>query len=70
MKITVQRGRKFILMGDLDNSLVQRFEAGASFIIPANTWHMEWWEEETVEEIEMMAPWKTERATPITPRKN
>jgi len=69
MKITVLSGRKFILMGNLDKSIVQRFDAGSSFVIPADTWHLEWWEEETVEEIEIMAPWKTERATPITPRK-
>ena len=69
MKVTVQKGKKFILMGDLDKAQVQRYEKGASFVIPANTWHLEWWEEETVEEIEIMAPWKTERATPITPRK-
>jgi quercetin dioxygenase-like cupin family protein len=69
MKITVRRGRKFILMGNLDKSIVRRFDVGSSLLIPANTWHMEWWEEVTVEEIEIMAPWKTERATSITPRK-
>jgi hypothetical protein len=68
MKITVKRGRKFILMGDLDNAKVQRFEAGSTFVIPANTWHVEWWETETVEEIEIAAPTRTERATPATPR--
>lgn len=68
MKITVRSGRKFILMGDLDTAKVQKFEAGSTFVIPANTWHMEWWENETVEEIEIMAPTRTERATPLTPR--
>ena len=68
MKITVKSGRKYILMGDLDNAKVQRFEAGSTFVIPANTWHVEWWETETVEEIEIMAPTRTERATPTTPR--
>lgn len=68
MKITVKSGRKFILMGDLEVAKVQRFEAGSTFVIPANTWHVEWWETETVEEIEMIAPTKTERATPATPR--
>jgi len=29
---------------------------------------MEWWETETVEEINIIAPWTTERATPSTPR--
>ena len=69
MHIKVVSGRKFIIMGDLDESKVQRFEAGTSFVIPRDTWHVEWWEEETVEEIEMLAPVQTKRATPETPRK-
>jgi mannose-6-phosphate isomerase-like protein (cupin superfamily) len=69
MHIKVASGRKYIIMGNLDSSKVQRFDAGSSFVIPANTWHMEWWEEETIEEIDMMAPSKTQRATPLTPRK-
>jgi quercetin dioxygenase-like cupin family protein len=68
MRITVKSGRKFILMGDLENAKVQRFEAGSTFVIPANTWHVEWWETETIEEIEITAPTRTERATPATPR--
>lgn len=68
MRIKVVSGRKFILMGDLDNTKVQVFEAGSSFVIPANTWHVEWWETETVEEIDIVAPWTTERAAPSTPR--
>ena len=68
MRIKVVSGRKFILMGDLNNAKVQVFEAGSSFIIPANVWHVEWWEAETVEEIDIIAPWTTERATPTTPR--
>jgi mannose-6-phosphate isomerase-like protein (cupin superfamily) len=69
MHIKVLSGRKYIIIGNLDTSKVQRFDAGSSFVIPANTWHLEWWEEETVEEIDINAPWKTERATPSTPRK-
>jgi uncharacterized RmlC-like cupin family protein len=68
MRIMVKSGRKFILMGDLETAKVQRFEAGSTFVIPANTWHVEWWETETVEEIEITAPTRTERATPATPR--
>ena len=68
MRITVRSGRKFILMGDLETAKVQRFEAGSTFVIPANTWHVEWWETETVEEIEITSPTRTERATPMTPR--
>lgn len=69
MRIKVVSGRKFILTGDLDNAKVQIYEAGSSFVLPANVWHVEWWETETVEEIEITAPWTTERATPSTPRK-
>lgn len=68
MKITVKSGRKFILMGDLNTAKVQVFEAGSTFVIPANTWHVEWWETPTVEEIEMVAPTTTIRALPSSPR--
>ena len=68
MQIKVVSGRKLILMGDLENAKVQIFDAGSTFTIPANVWHLEWWETETVEDITILAPWKTERATPATPR--
>jgi hypothetical protein len=68
MKITVKSGQKFILMGDLNATKVQRFDVGSTFTIPAGTWHVEWWETETVEEIEVVSPMKTERASPATPR--
>lgn len=70
MSITVRSGRKFILMGDLDNARVQRFDAGSSFTIPAHTWHVEWWETDTVEEIEGTGPMQTEEASPKTPRQS
>jgi len=70
MKITVRFGRKFILMGDLDNARVQRFDAGSTFTIPANTWHVEWWETETLEEVEGIGPMQTEHASPETPRQD
>lgn len=68
MHIKVISGRKFILMGNIATAKVQVFETGASFVIPANTWHVEWWETETVEEIEIISPMRTERAMPSTPR--
>jgi len=68
MKITVKSGKKFILMGDLNTAKVQMFETGSTFVIPANTWHVEWWENETVEDIEMTAPTTTIRAVPSSPR--
>jgi beta-lactamase superfamily II metal-dependent hydrolase len=68
MRIAVRSGRKFILMGDLETARVQRFEAGSSLVIPADTWHVEWWETETLEEIQGIGPMLTEQATPSTPR--
>ena len=67
-RMTIKSGRMFILMGDLETAKVQRLDAGMTFVIPANAWHVEWWETETVVEVETTAPAKTERATPATPR--
>jgi hypothetical protein len=67
-RVTVRSGRKFILLGDLTKTTAQIYEAGSSFTIPANTWHVEWWETDTIEEIEGTGPMLTERATPSTPR--
>ncbi len=69
LRLTVKSGRQFILMGDLATARLQTIEAGATLLIPANTWHAEWWEEETVVEVEGTGPMRTERATPQTPRK-
>lgn len=68
MRIVVRSGRKFILMGDLETARVQRVEAGSSLVIPAGTWHVEWWETDTVEDIEGSGPMLTEQASPSTPR--
>ena len=56
------------VMGDLETAKVQRLDAGATIVIPANTWHVEWWETETVIEAETIAPTGTERAMPASPR--
>jgi hypothetical protein len=37
-------------------------------VIPAGVWHVEWFESDTITEIEIVAPWETERASPETPR--
>ena len=68
MRITIKSGRLYILMGDLETAKLQRFDAGSKLVIPANTWHVEWWENEMVAEVETTAPTRTERATPSTPR--
>ena len=61
MHIRVISGRQFILMGDLEHAQVQRFDAGATFVIPAGTWHVEWFEEDTLVELFGTGPMRTER---------
>ena len=56
-------------MGNLENARLQVIEPGSPLTIPANTWHAEWWESETVVEVEGTGPMRTEYATPATPRK-
>lgn len=68
MRITVLSGRQFILMGDLETARAQRFDPGTTFVIPAGVWHVEWFESETIVEIEINEPWDTEIASPATPR--
>jgi hypothetical protein len=67
MHIKVIEGVQFILMGDLETAHAQRFEAGTSFVIPANTWHVEWFETDTMVEISGIGPMRTERP-PAVPR--
>ena len=67
-RVTVKSGRLFIMMGDLETAKLQRFDAGATVVIPANTWHVEWWEGDIVAEVEQTAPSRTERPTPTSPR--
>lgn len=68
MRITVLTGRQYILMGDLDRARVQHFDPGTTFVIPAGVWHVEWFESETLAEIEIAASSTTEIASPATPR--
>ena len=66
MWIKVLSGRQFILMGDLEHAQVQRFDVGSTFVIPANTWHVEWFEEDTLVEIFGVGPMRTERPPTVT----
>ena len=68
LRLTVKSGRQFIWMGDLATAKLQTIEPGKTLTIPANTWHVEWWETETVVEVEGTGPMRTERASPLTPR--
>jgi hypothetical protein len=66
MWIKVLSGRQFILMGDLEHARVQRFDAGTTFLIPAKTWHVEWFEEDTLVELFGVGPMRTERPPAVT----
>jgi len=66
MWIKVLSGRQFILMGDLEHAQVQRFDAGTTFVIPAKTWHVEWFEEDTLVELFGVGPMRTERPPVVT----
>ena len=62
MTVHVVSGRKLIVMGNpLDNAHVRTYPRGATFVIPKGTWHVEWWDEDTVEEISGDGPLLTER---------
>lgn len=66
-RVTVKSGRVFIMMGELETAKLQRFDAGSTFVIPANTWHVEWSEGDFVADVEQTSPSRTERP-PDVPR--
>jgi len=50
----------FIIIGEpLEASRAQRFSTGSSFVVPANTLHEEWWDEESLLEAEGVGPMET-----------
>lgn len=58
--VKVLSGAIFIIIGEpLDSSRAQRFATGSNFIVPANTLHSEWWDEESVLEAEGVGPMET-----------
>ena len=63
--IKVLSGSMFIILGEpLDKSRVKRFPAGSAFVIPAQAWHDEWWDEETVLEVDGVGPLETTNKNP------
>lgn len=68
VRVTVRTGSEFILMGNLDTARVQRFDAGTTFLIPAGTWHVEWFETRTLVDMEGVGPRRIEWASPAVPR--
>ena len=60
VQVKVLSGSMFIIIGEpLESSRAQRFAAGSGFVVPAHTWHDEWWDEETVLEAEGVGPLET-----------
>ena len=58
--VKVLSGSMFIIIGEpLESSRVQRFATGSVFVVPAGSWHDEWWDEETVLEAEGVGPMET-----------
>jgi hypothetical protein len=58
--VKVLSGSMFIIIGEpLESSRAQHFAAGSGFVVPAQAWHDEWWDEETVLEAEGVGPMET-----------
>jgi len=58
--VKVLSGSLFIIIGEpLESSRAQRFAAGSVFVVPADAWHEEWWDDETVLEAEGVGPMET-----------
>ena len=58
--VKVLSGSMFIIIGEpLDSSRAQHFVTGSTFVVPANAWHDEWWDQESVLEAEGVGPVET-----------
>lgn len=58
--VKVLSGSMFIIIGEpLERSRVQHFATGSNFVVPANSWHDEWWDEESMLEAEGVGPSET-----------
>ena len=58
--VKVLSGSMFIIIGEpLERSRAKRFVAGNVFVVPADAWHDEWWDEETLLEAEGVGPVET-----------
>ena len=60
MHVKVLRGSMFITM----SGTTHHFTTGNSFTIPANTWHAEWWDQDSTMEASGVGPMKTDFETP------
>lgn len=58
--VKVLNGSMFIIIGEpLVTSRAQHFVTGAEFVVPAHTWHDEWWDQESILEAEGVGPMQT-----------
>ena len=58
--VKVLSGSMFIIIGEpLEPSRAQHFTTGNTFVVPAHTWHDEWWDEESLLEAEGVGPMET-----------
>ena len=58
--VKVLSGSMFIIIGEpLESSRAQHFVTGSTFIVPANAWHDEWWDQESLLEAEGVGPSET-----------
>jgi hypothetical protein len=60
--VTVLSGSLFIIVGEpLDTARARNYPAGTSFVVPADAWHVEWWDEPTTLEGRGFGPMETIR---------
>jgi mannose-6-phosphate isomerase-like protein (cupin superfamily) len=58
--VKVLNGSMFIIIGEpLERSRAQHFTTGSVFVVPANSWHDEWWDQESMLEAEGVGPMET-----------
>jgi len=58
--VKVLSGSMFIIIGEpLEPSRAQHFTTGNTFVVPAHTWHDEWWDQDSVLEAEGVGPMET-----------
>ena len=63
--VKVLSGSMFIVIDEpLESWRARHFLAGSVFVVPANAWHDEWWDEETVLEADGVGPVETVYKSP------
>ena len=66
VRVKVLRGSMFIIIGEpLDRQRAKNYLTGSSFVIPANTRHIEWWDRDSLMEAEGVGPMITTRGVEV-----